>query len=427
MPGMTTSQKLQLRASEIRTRLTEIAGLDGDALTDEIRTESDTLVTEYRDTETRMRAAIVAEDSDRQAAELRLHPDAPDAETRAVRDLQGRASFGRYLSGFADGEQLSGAEKELAEHRGITTSGNVIPWDALLSAAPAVELRADVVTPAPASGNPTNQAAIIQRVFARGAVRRLGVAMPGVGVGIASYPVITDGPDPAFVAADGVKEATAGTLTANALLPKRLQGRILFRLEDVMTVTGLESGLSADLSASLSNQLDAQLIGAGDATVRGFLATAANGGLTAYADPATEIDFAGAAEQAARGVDGKYAGGEDECAWVIGTATYQKLAALIQSNDSASATERLRRLLRDFMASANIPAASGNIQSGILAKLGAVESINAVCPIWEGLKLIRDEVTNATKGQVSVTAIAFHNFKVLRAAGFVRTKVKLAA
>ena len=426
MLGMTISQTLQLRASEIRTRLTEIAGLDGDALTDELRTESDALVSEYRNVETRTRAALVAEDEDRQAADLRLHPDAPDAETRAVRELQGRASFGRYLSGFSDGEQLSGAEKELAEHRGITTSGSVIPWDALLPPAPAVELRADEVTPAPASGNPTNQSAIIQRVFSRSAVRRLGVAMPGVGVGIASYPVITAGPDPAFVAADGAKEATAGTLTANALLPKRLQGRVLFRLEDVMTVTGLESGLSADLSASLSNQLDAQLIGAGDAQVRGFLATAANGGLADYADPGNEVTFALAAAQAARGVDGTYAGGEDECAWVIGTATYQKLAALIQANDSTSATERLRRLLRDFMASANMPAAVSNIQQGILAKLGAVESLNAVCPVWEGLKLIRDEVTNAVKGQVSVTAVAFHNFKVLRADGFVRTKVKLA-
>ena len=78
---------------------------------------------------------------------------------------------------------------------------------------------------------------------------------------------------------------------------------------------------------------------------------------------------------------------------MIGTATYQKLAALIQSNDSVSATERLRLLLRDFMASANLPAAASNVQSGILAKLGAGDgSYNAVCPIWEGLKLIRDEV-----------------------------------
>ena len=422
---MTNSQKLQLRASEIRQRLNEIAGLESDALTDEIRSESDTLATEYRDTETQLRAAIIAEDGERQAAELRLDPDAADAETRAFRDLQGRASLGRYLAGFADGDQLSGAEKELAEHRGLPDSGNRIPWDALLPAAPAVELRADAVTPAPASGNPVNQSEILQRVFARAAVARLGVSMPSVGVGIASYPVITTGQDAAFVAADGAKEAAAGVITPNALGPVRLQTRVQFRIEDSMTTVGLESGLGEDLSSALSDQLDAQLIGAGDAQVRGFLATAANGGLADYANPGAVVTFAAAAGQAARGVDGKYAGGEDECAWVIGTATYQKLAALIQANDSTSATERLRRLLRDFMASANIPAAAGQIQSGILAKLGA-GTMNAVCPIWEGIKLIRDEVTNAEKGQIQVTAVALHNFRILRTAGFVRTKVKLA-
>ena len=111
---------------------------------------------------------------------------------------------------------------------------------------------------------------------------------------------------------------------------------------------------------------------------------------------------------------------------MIGTASYAKLASLIQANDSTSATERLRRILRDFMASANVPAAASNIQSGILAKMGAADGMNAVCPVWEGLRLIRDEVTNADKGQVQVTAVALHNFKVLRPAGFVRTKVKIA-
>ena len=90
------------------------------------------------------------------------------------------------------------------------------------------------------------------------------------------------------------------------------------------------------------------------------------------------------------------------------------------------ATERLRRVLRDFMASANVPAASGSVQQGILAKLGAADAINAVCPIWEGLRLIRDEISNAAKGQIVVTAVALHNFAILRADGFVRTKVKLA-
>ena len=427
LPGMVESQKLTLRASEIRTRLSEIAGLPDDGLTDEIRTETDTLTTEYQNVETRLRAALVAEDADRQAAELRGGGDDADAETRALRSLQGRASLGRYLQGFAHQEQLQGAERELAEARSLSTSGNVLPWDALLPPPrPGAELRDDAITGAPASGNPVNQSAIIQRVFARSAVRRLGVLMPSVGVGQASYPVITAGQAGAFVAADGSVEAQAGTIAPNTLAPVRLQARLQFRIEDAMTTLGLESGLADDLTMALGDRLDAQLIGLGDANVRGFLATAAHGGLADYADPGDVVTFAAAAMQAARGVDGKYAGSESECSWVIGTASYQKMAALIQANDSTSATERLRRVLRDFMASANIPAAASNVQQGLLAKLGAPDAVNAVCPIWEGLRLIRDELTNAASGQIQITAIALHNFRILRADGFARTKIKIA-
>ncbi len=422
---MTESQRLTVRASEIRQRLNEIAGLEGDALTDEIRTESDGLNTEYRDVETKLRAAVVAED--RPPTEHR--DDTMDAETRAFVQVRNRTRLGRWFESFLDQTPLSGAEAELNEHRGLSTQGNVLPWDALLPAAGAggVETRADAVSPAPASGNPVNQQQIIQRVFARAGVRRLGVMMPAVPVGTASYPVIASGQNPAFVALDGVKEAEAGSITPNLLAPVRLQARIQLRIEDLMTTLGLEDAWREDLTMSLMDKLDAQVLGAGDAQVRGFLATAANGGLADYADPAAVITFAGAAAQAARGVDGHFAGAEDECAWIIGTDTYEKLAALIQANDSTSATERLRRILRDFMASANIPDAASNVQQGILAKLGAMDGHwNAICPVWEGMRLIRDEVTQAASGLVQVTAVALHNFKVVRRAGFVRTKVKIA-
>ena len=422
---MKDSQRHQLRASEVRTRLAEIAGLADDELTDEIRSESDSLTTEYRSVETQHRAALVAESAELRDAEISGGADAPDAEVRALMDLQGRASFGRYLQMFALQEQLGGAERELNEHRGLTTAGNVIPWDSLMPTAPSVELRADAVTPAPGSGNPVNQSEILQRVFARGAVARLGVSMPSVAVGTASYPIIGTGQSAAFVAKDGEKDAAAGAITPNALGPVRLQARVQFRVEDAMTTMGLESALREDLARSISDQLDAQVVSLGDARVRGFLATSANGGLADYNDPGAVVTFATAAEQAARGVDGRYAGAESELSWVVGVSTYAKLASLIQSNDSTSVTERLRRLLRDFMASANLPAVSSTIQSGIIAKLGADSGMNAVAPIWEGLRLIRDEVTNADKGQIQVTAVALHNFKVLRADGFVRTKLKL--
>ena len=58
---MTDSQKLSLRLSEIRQRLNEIGGLTGADFTDEIRSESETLQTEFRDTEIRWRSAEIAE------------------------------------------------------------------------------------------------------------------------------------------------------------------------------------------------------------------------------------------------------------------------------------------------------------------------------------------------------------------------------
>ena len=78
------------------------------------------------------------------------------------------------------------------------------------------------------------------------------------------------------------------------------------------------------------------------------------------------------------------------------------------------------------MASANIPAVAGNNQEGILAKLGGDGAMNAVAPVWEGVALIRDEITQAAKGIISVTARGFFNFKVLRPDGFVRTKLKVS-
>ena len=51
---MTNLQKITLRLSEVRSRLNEVAGLEGDALTDEIRGEAETLQTEY----TRSRSSV---------------------------------------------------------------------------------------------------------------------------------------------------------------------------------------------------------------------------------------------------------------------------------------------------------------------------------------------------------------------------------
>ena len=51
------------------------------------------------------------------------------------------------------------------------------------------------------------------------------------------------------------------------------------------------------------------------------------------------------------------------------------------------------------MASANIPAAAGDVQSGIIAKMGGDAALNAVCAdLGRAVRFVRDEVTNAAEG-----------------------------
>ena len=89
---VTEATRLQLRLSEIRQRLNELAGVED--LTDEHRTEIDALTVEYRDTETKRRALIVAADADA-GGDL---PADTDPETREVLRLEGRARVSNYVA-----------------------------------------------------------------------------------------------------------------------------------------------------------------------------------------------------------------------------------------------------------------------------------------------------------------------------------------
>ena len=41
-----------------------------------------------------------------------------------------------------------------------------------------------------------------------------------------------------------------------------------------------------------------------------------------------------------------------------------------------------------------------------------------VCPMWEGVSLIYDEITGQTKGEINITAVLLFTTKILRAGGF---------
>ena len=258
----------------------------------------------------------------------------------------------------------------------------------------------------------------------------LGVSMQPVGVGEAVYPVIATGAEGEFVAADGEKDAEAATFEPVSLAPVRLQARYGIRREDLARIVGFEPAMRMDLSGSLGNTLDAQNL-AGDGTganLSGYLATAANGGLPAVGAPAV-VTFELAAKELAKGVDGKYAGNERDCAVVIGVNTYKTLASKFQTGSGVAATTYFMKQAKQLMASANIPdKTNANVQDGILARLAGDDQMNAVCPVWEGVTVLRDEVSPeaAKKGWIFITAVALYSFRILRAGGFQRLRFKLS-
>ena len=84
---MTDLMRLNLRATEIRARLSELAGVTD--LTDEHRSELDTLRNEYRDNETKTGALMIAGDTPHGDAHGDAHGGPP--AFRAARQGQLRA------------------------------------------------------------------------------------------------------------------------------------------------------------------------------------------------------------------------------------------------------------------------------------------------------------------------------------------------
>ena len=289
---MTNAQRIRLRLSQVRQRLNEISGLEGDAFTDEIRSEAEGLQTEYRDLETRHQSAIIGEGEDetRQAA--------PDAEQRERVELRSRCTLTNYLLAAAQGRMVSGAERELLEAAEVRDGS--IPVE--LFDVP-TEIRADAATPAPSSGTGVNLDPILPAIFARSVLPRLGVAMPRVKSGTYATGTVTTSLSAAAKAKGDAQESTAAAITTKTTTPHRASARLSIQLEDVATVGvgNFESTLRQNLQLAMSDRLDhLGLTGDGQgANPQGLLSQ-----LTDPTDPTDAVDFDAFVKLVADGIDG---------------------------------------------------------------------------------------------------------------------------
>ena len=391
---MTTQQKLELRASEIRAKLNELSGLE---TLDEAQTaEVGSLTGEYATVETRKRAAIVAES----AAPVIEPGQVIDAEHRERLDLRGRARVTNFVVAALRGRQVDGAEHEFSD---ACEARGDIPLE-MFEPDPRHQVEERVVTSAPGTVG-LNVAPIQPHVFAPSIAQYMGIDMPMVGSGTFSQARISAALVPDAKAKGAAIAATAATFAVKSATPKRVSARLEILAEDIAAagVSNFESALRQNLTMALSAELDNQLIvGAGASNdLEGLLH-----GITDPSVDGTTLTFAHGIQKLAALIDGLWATETSHIRQIVGVDTY-RLAAGVFAGSAANKGERpLADYLRDnsggFRTNSRMPAVASTKQRGLAFRAGVSGIRTAVCPHW-GRIGISDVYTGAASAQTSVT------------------------
>ena len=436
---MTNLQKIALKLSEIRQRLNEISGLEGDDFTEEIRNEADALQGEYKNLEIRHRAAITSEGEDeaKMRGEFREREDGEGAEIRALmRDV----SIANYLTPASAGSGLQGRAKELNEALKVEAVGKnggiAIPWAVLAGPTPAPEARAAEQRAFTDTGDYAGGIAmrpILQRLFGPGILDALGVRIDSVPAGRAEWPLLTNGVAPTQKAEGAAADdAVEGVFSTEILKPKRLTGKYEFTHEIAAQVPGVEIALRRDLADAVRAKMSDLVLNGDESTNAhepdGFLTK-----ISAPTDPTVETTFEDYAGSHASAVDGIHAQGEMQVSSVIGVASYRHAAATYRTAaGQESASEALKRRSAGCVASSYVPAAQSDIQNGNIFHAagpnggGADMRGDSIAAIWPTLEIIRDIYTNASTGVVLTWVSLWDVETAFRSMAYQRIAFKLA-
>ena len=169
--------KIEESQSGLRSRVLEIRAIAEDKMTDELRTERDTLDKKYAAGEIKFRASLKA-----MQAEQETTVTVEDSEARELQRLTKAASVGDVFASLVERRATTGETAELQAH--CKLQGNEMP----LSMLRGVEKRAVTTT---AANTQINEQPVIQPVFALGDTEFMNVTQETVEPGAAVWPVLS--------------------------------------------------------------------------------------------------------------------------------------------------------------------------------------------------------------------------------------------
>lgn len=409
---MLESVKIQRRQSEIRQAL---AGLVGKASPTEDETRAmEAFDAEYRTNETRLRASLIAEDTERREA-------GADLETRAGRewsDMVAGFQMRQVIAALNEGRNLDGKTAEVVTELRNAGGYRGIPVPLL-----ALEARAGE-TVSTGTPDPLQTRPIIDRLFPASVAARMGAQMIAIGSGAVEWPVATSAVTAGW--ADGetgtVADPTAYTTTDRALKPECTMGVQMRITRKALLQSGdaLEAAIRRDMNGAMAAELDRAI----------FLGTGADGqplglipGATAYGIAATAVDASPS--------------------W----ATFRKAVVRFMARNAASTPADVRALIRpevwDAMEDQLTATAAPKFEFDRMAeKLGGIAmsstaladptgtpkackallttNAGGVAPafvgMWGAVDLIRDPFSDAASGGLRLTALTTCDVTVARGA-----------
>ena len=406
---MTNLQKLQLRQSELRSKVLDFVELEqrsADGLNADQTATYAALTAEMKENETKIQAAMRAESEP---------STSDDPETRELHEIRERVSMSAYVNAAIERRGIAGGP-ELEYNQALGVPGDHFPMRLL-------EQRAAI-----AGDAQSNQQTWIDRVFAESAAARVGVSFQTVAPGIASVPVTTAG---ATGAQRGNAQAAANatyTVGVSELKPKRNAVHTIFSVQDSMRLPGLEDAIVRDLRAAVVDAVD-KAVFVGDAT-----ANPNDGDIVGFQTAGvSEVTITQANKLLATGVlaafagliDGQYAAGMGDLRTILAVGANGLWAATIPNaatGNNASIAQILAGNGVSWQVRAGIEGATSAGDFGAFIGLNRGIAGAATAAVWDAGQLIRDPYSDADSGEVRLTLNYLWDFAVPRTDSFKRIK-----
>ena len=402
---MLDSVKIARRQSEIRQQLSALVGKT-EPSEDETRS-MEALDAEYRTNETRYRAALTAEDTERREA-------GADLETRSGRewsDLVAGFELRQVVAAIEEGRSLSGKTAEVVEemrsHGGYR--GIPVPLGALEQRELVAGTTTSADVPKPVAIRP-----LIDRIFPASVASRLGGEVINITSGAVAIPVATAGAIAGWAPTEGanVPGPVPFDFAERMLEPDHTLGvhMRITRKALKQAGDGLEQAIRRDMNAAVQTELDrAILMGSGaNGEPLGIITGAGTYGIASTA--AGAASWAGFRTASVAFMNGNLVKSPGDIRVAFDPAIWADLDDDLIAGTAVSQWDRLTK---------HIPASQIAL-APTLPDGTAVMTTNTggIAPfyvgIWGGLDVIRDPYSDAQSGTLRLTALMTADVTVAR-------------